>query len=132
MAYLIGPGSVAVFVLVLYVLARWSASATSYAFLLFPLVAIVLGGLLLAEPVQPSFLVGGAIVLSGVYIGAALRLGIELPSRQEALPRCELRCCSDTCRSTGQPLGRAIRTRTVGRRTAAAGSALGAARRFQC
>jgi drug/metabolite transporter (DMT)-like permease len=73
MAYLIGPGSVAVFVLVLYVLARWTASATSYAFLLFPLVAIVLGAILLQEPVQPSFLAGGAIVLAGVYIGAVYR-----------------------------------------------------------
>ena len=73
MAYLIGPGSVAVFVLVLYVLARWTASATSYAFLLFPLVAIGLGGLLLKEPIQPSFVVGGAIVLAGVYIGAVYR-----------------------------------------------------------
>ena len=73
MAYLIGPGSIAVFVLVLYVLARWTASATSYAFLLFPLVAIVAGGLLLGEPVQPSFLLGGAIVLAGVYIGAVYR-----------------------------------------------------------
>jgi drug/metabolite transporter (DMT)-like permease len=70
MAYLIGPGSIAVFILVLYVLARWTASATSYAFLLFPLVAIVLGAALLGEPVQPSFLAGGAIVLAGVYIGA--------------------------------------------------------------
>ena len=73
MGYLIGPGSVAVFVLVLYVLARWTASATSYAFLLFPLVAIGLGGLLLNEPIQPSFVVGGAIVLAGVYIGAVYR-----------------------------------------------------------
>jgi drug/metabolite transporter (DMT)-like permease len=73
MAYLIGPGSIAVFVLVLYVLARWTASATSYAFLLFPLVAIVLGAALLGEPVQPSFLAGGAIVLVGVYIGAVYR-----------------------------------------------------------
>ena len=73
MAYLIGPGSVVVFLLVLYVLARWTASATSYAFLLFPLVAIVLGAALLDEPVQPLFLVGGAIVVAGVYVGAVYR-----------------------------------------------------------
>jgi drug/metabolite transporter (DMT)-like permease len=79
MAYLIGPGSVAVFVLVLFVLARWSVSATSYAFLLFPLVAITVGGVLLSEPIQPSFVVGGVIVLAGVYIGAVYRpsRGIE-------------------------------------------------------
>jgi len=75
MAYLIGPGSVGVFVLVLFVLARWTASATSYAFLLFPFVAIALGALLLHEPVQPSFLGGGAIVLAGVYLGAVYRPG---------------------------------------------------------
>jgi drug/metabolite transporter (DMT)-like permease len=73
MVYLIGPGSVGLFVLVLYVLARWTASATSYAFLLFPLVAIALGALLLNEPVRPSFLLGGAVVLGGVYIGAVYR-----------------------------------------------------------
>lgn len=73
MAYLIGPGSIAVFVFVLYILARWTASATSYAFLLFPLVAIALGAALLGETLQPSFLVGGAIVLLGVYLGAVYR-----------------------------------------------------------
>ena len=73
MAYLIGPGSIGVFMLALFVLARWTASATSYAFLLFPLVAIVLGAVLFAEPVQPSFLLGGAVVLAGVYVGAIYR-----------------------------------------------------------
>jgi drug/metabolite transporter (DMT)-like permease len=73
MAYLIGPGSVAVFILVLFLLARWTASATSYAFLLFPLVAIALGAALLGEPIQPSFLIGGAIVVAGVYLGAVYR-----------------------------------------------------------
>ena len=73
MAYLVGPGSIGVFVLALYVLARWSASATSYAFLLFPLVAIMTGAVLLGEPIQPSFLVGGAVVLAGVYVGVIYR-----------------------------------------------------------
>jgi drug/metabolite transporter (DMT)-like permease len=73
MAYLIGPGSIGVFMLALYVLARWTASATSYAFLLFPLVAIALGALLFDEPVQPSFVLGGAVVLVGVYVGAMYR-----------------------------------------------------------
>ena len=42
-------------------------------FLFFPLVAIVLGAFLYSEPVQPSFLLGGAVVLLGVYIGAIYR-----------------------------------------------------------
>jgi drug/metabolite transporter (DMT)-like permease len=84
MAYLIGPGSIAVFLLVLFILARWTASATSYAFLLFPFVAITLGAVLLQEPVQPSFLVGGAVVLVGVYLGAVYRPrgGVEEPPRR--------------------------------------------------
>ena len=79
MAYLVGPGSIGVFMLALYILARWTASATSYAFLLFPLVAITLGIVLFAEPFQPLFLVGGAVVFLGVYIGAFYRpkLGAE-------------------------------------------------------
>lgn len=81
MAYLIGPGSIGVFMLALYVLAHWTASATSYAFLLFPLVAIATGALLLDEPVQPSFLLGGAIVLVGVYVGAIHRPGARPLSR---------------------------------------------------
>lgn len=86
MVYLIGPGSVAVFLLVLYLLARWTASATSYSFLLFPLVAVALGALLLDEPVQPTFLVGGAIVLAGVYLGAVYRprASAEEPTRSAA------------------------------------------------
>lgn len=75
MAYLVVPGSVVLFILALYILARWTASATSYGFLLFPLVAIALGAALLGEPVQPTFLLGGAIVLVGVYLGAVHRRG---------------------------------------------------------
>jgi drug/metabolite transporter (DMT)-like permease len=79
MAYLIGPGSIAVFILVLFILERWTASATSYSFLLLPLVAITLGGLLLQERVEPSFLIGGAIVIAGVYLGAVYRPGRTRP-----------------------------------------------------
>ena len=82
MVYLIGPGSIGVFLLALYVLARWTASATSYAFLLFPLVAIVLGAVLFDEPVQPSFLLGGAVVLVGVYVGVIYRPRAEAGKRE--------------------------------------------------
>ncbi len=72
-AYLVVFGSVAVFILALYVLQRWTASATSYAFLLFPLITIALGSAILREPIQPTFVVGGALVLVGVYVGAVHR-----------------------------------------------------------
>ena len=38
-----------------------------------PLVAIVTGAVLLGELVQLSFLLGGAVVLVGVYVGAIYR-----------------------------------------------------------
>ena len=75
MAYLVLLGSIVLFLLVLFILARWTASATSYGFLLFPLVAIVLGALTLGEPVRPSFALGGIVVLLGVYVGALYRPG---------------------------------------------------------
>ena len=68
--YLVLPGSVILFVLALYLLRRWTASATSYAFLLFPIVALGLGAVLLDEPVGFPLLAGGAVVITGVYIGA--------------------------------------------------------------
>jgi len=86
MVYLILLGSIVLFVLVLFILARWTASATSYAFLLFPLVAIVLGALLLGEPVRPSFALGGVVVLAGVYVGALYRPGQLAAVRSAARP----------------------------------------------
>jgi drug/metabolite transporter (DMT)-like permease len=63
-------GSVVVFSLFLYVIARWSASASSYVMLLIPLVTVVLGAALDHEAVTMSYLTGGPLVLAGVYIGA--------------------------------------------------------------
>lgn len=75
MAYLVLLGSIVLFLLVLFILVRWTASVTSYGFLLFPLVAIALGAALLGEPLRPSFLLGGVVVLAGVYVGALYRPG---------------------------------------------------------
>jgi drug/metabolite transporter (DMT)-like permease len=61
---------VGLFVLYLYILKRWTASRTSYAFVLFPVVASLLGLWLQGDPITPALAIGGIIVLSGVYIGA--------------------------------------------------------------
>jgi drug/metabolite transporter (DMT)-like permease len=63
-------GSVAVFSLFLYLIARWSASASSYVMLLIPLVTVALGAALDHEAVTPAYFIGGPLVLLGVYIGA--------------------------------------------------------------
>ena len=70
MGYLVFFATIVNFSLSLFVLSRWSASVASYGFLLSPLVTITLGALLLGETVQPAFVVGGVLVLAGVYVGA--------------------------------------------------------------
>jgi drug/metabolite transporter (DMT)-like permease len=58
------------FFLVLFVIARWTASATAYAFVLFPVVAVAAGALLEGQRVSLTFLAGTALVMVGVYVGA--------------------------------------------------------------
>jgi len=70
LAYLIIFGSVLMFYLFVYVLTRWTASAASYSILFFPLVATVFAALLANEKVILPFIIGGAIVLAGVWVGA--------------------------------------------------------------
>ena len=71
-AYLVAA-TVALFLLVLVVVQRWTASATSYVFVLMPVIAVALGALVADEPITVTTVVGGAIVCSGVYVGAARR-----------------------------------------------------------
>lgn len=84
--YLVIFGSVVMFTLYLFTLERWTASAASYSTLLTPLVTVSLAAILTHEQVSPSFLVGGAVVLVGVYIGAFFKR----PHRSSAssLPEC--------------------------------------------
>jgi drug/metabolite transporter (DMT)-like permease len=63
-------GGVALFFLVLIVLRHWTASAVSYAFVLFPVVAILLSAVLEGTPVTAGVVVGTVIVAVGVYVGA--------------------------------------------------------------
>lgn len=68
--YLVVVGSVALFWLFLYVIARWTASATVYAITLMPVGAVILGALVADEPLTKELIAGGALVLCAVYIGA--------------------------------------------------------------
>jgi drug/metabolite transporter (DMT)-like permease len=68
--YLVTVGSFGLFFLYILVLHKWSASATSYLFLLFPLVAILASNRLTGEPITLGFIGGGMLVLVGVYVGA--------------------------------------------------------------
>ncbi|HSR16431.1 MAG TPA: EamA family transporter, partial [Gemmatimonadales bacterium] len=68
--YLVTLGSVGLFVLVLLVVRRWSASATSYMFVLFPVVTMLLDALIADEPITAQGVVGAALVVGGVWFGA--------------------------------------------------------------
>lgn len=69
-AYLSLVGSIGLFGLFLVMLRRWTASASSYALVVMPLVAVALGALLRGETITPIFLFGGVLVAAGVYVGA--------------------------------------------------------------
>ncbi len=90
-AYLTVVGSVVLFYLYLLVLSRWTASATSYAFLLFPVATVVIAALLTNEHVTWQFLVGAAIALAGVWIGA-VRGPAKEPTAEERLAAEAGRC----------------------------------------
>jgi drug/metabolite transporter (DMT)-like permease len=68
-AYLTVIGSVGVFYLYLHVLSRWTASATSYAFLLMPVSTVIIAALIAGEVITTSFVIGAAVVIAGVWVG---------------------------------------------------------------
>lgn len=68
--YLVLLGSVGLFVLTLLVVRRWTASATSYAFVLFPVVTVLAEAWLLDEPLTARSAIGATAVMVGVWFGA--------------------------------------------------------------
>lgn len=89
LGYLIIVGSVAMFALYVFALGRWTASAVSYVTLLMPFVTVVAAALLTAERPSLAFLIGGAVVLFGVYVGAFRAVpdrGAAAPAAPECLP----------------------------------------------
>ncbi len=72
LGYLIVFVTFFVFLLYLYVLGRWTASGTSYGFVIIPLVTVVIASNLAGEQITMSFIAGGVLVLAGVLVGALL------------------------------------------------------------
>lgn len=68
--YLISFGTVVLFFMAVTIIRRWAVSAGSYVFVLFPFVTVIAANLLAGETVTPVFLLGGALVVMGVWIGA--------------------------------------------------------------
>lgn len=83
LAYLVPAGSVAVFSLFLFVVHRWGASRAAFADVLVPVTTAVLAAAILHEPLGRELVVGGAVILAGVYAGA-LRPAPVLSTRTHA------------------------------------------------
>ena len=85
LAYLIAVGSGVVFVLYAVVIRLWSASRAAYGFVLTPVVTVLISAWLDDEPLGTGLVVGGVLVLAGVYFGA-LRPADESVAEREAVP----------------------------------------------
>jgi len=77
LAYLVVVGSVVVFGLYVYVLGHWSASRAAYAFAITPIVTVILSAWLDDEPVGVELVLGGLLVIVGVYVGALRTPAVE-------------------------------------------------------
>jgi drug/metabolite transporter (DMT)-like permease len=69
-AYMVVLGSGPVFVLYVVVVRLWSAARAAYTFVLIPLVTVLLSAWIDDEPIGAGLVLGGFLVLGGVYVGA--------------------------------------------------------------
>jgi drug/metabolite transporter (DMT)-like permease len=95
--YLVVIGTLLVFYLWLFVLARWPASRTAYGFVLMPLVGITISVLLTGEVITAPFVLGAVIMLAGVWLGAISRSSREAAPRLAPAP--EVAPCTDMAES---------------------------------
>jgi len=79
-AYLVIFGSVLVFGLFVFVIRRWTASASSYQLVLMPFVTVLLAAWLRGEHINAGVVAGGALVLFGVWVGTLFH-----PTRRPAV-----------------------------------------------
>jgi drug/metabolite transporter (DMT)-like permease len=70
LAYMVVLGSGPVFVLYLIVVRLWSASRAAYTFVLIPVVTVLLSAWIDDERIGAGLVLGGLLVLAGVYVGA--------------------------------------------------------------
>jgi drug/metabolite transporter (DMT)-like permease len=87
LGYITVFGSVAMFGLYLVGLSRWTASGMSYSTLMLPFVSVTVATLLTGEDFSVAFVIGGLVMLVGVYLGA---FGVGRPHRSNAtsMPEC--------------------------------------------
>ena len=70
LVFLVLLGTVLLFPLALFIIGRWTASGYSYTGLFKPVAAVALAAVILGEPIRPTFVIGGVLLLVGVWVGA--------------------------------------------------------------
>lgn len=68
-----------VFLLYVFVLQHWTASRAAYVMVLIPFVTVVLSAWLDDEPVGAGLVLGGLLILTGVYVGALRTVRVPTP-----------------------------------------------------
>jgi drug/metabolite transporter (DMT)-like permease len=80
-------GSGLAYLLFFRILGRWGATRTSMVAYLLPLYGIVLGALVLNEPIDGRLIAGTALIIGGVALVNATQLGsLSVPRRRKAIP----------------------------------------------
>lgn len=74
LAFLVFAGSV-VFLLMVYVIEHWTASAAAYTMVVMPAITVPVAALMLGESVSALFLLGCAVIFAGLYVGVFYRRG---------------------------------------------------------
>ena len=80
LVFLVVFGTVLLFPLALFIIGRWTASGYSYTNLFKPLAAVALAAVILGEPIRLTFVLGGALVLVGVWVGAFSAPSVPSPA----------------------------------------------------
>jgi drug/metabolite transporter (DMT)-like permease len=70
LVFLVLFGTVLLFPLAMFIIGRWTASGYSYTGLFKPLAGVALAAVILGEPIRLTFVLGGTLVLVGVWVGA--------------------------------------------------------------
>jgi len=68
--YLVTLGGIGLFIGVVFIVLRWTASASAYVTVLFPVVTVAVGAILAGELVSLQFVAGALLVMLGTYVGA--------------------------------------------------------------
>jgi drug/metabolite transporter (DMT)-like permease len=71
--YIVLVGSIVVFMLFLYIVPRWPISRVSYQFVLLPFITVLASAWLTGEAITLPLVLGGGLVLVGVWVGAISR-----------------------------------------------------------